>query len=105
MKYTPTPHTEKKVPGSTSVGTYLQESLGFLSQSQPEGGWDTGVPAEAGGSRRVGSSLGMAFLSGVCAGVFLRRWGRVEGTEKVKGDHTWFDSLQELDVLLRSFSH
>ncbi|CAN0023677.1 unnamed protein product [Ectocarpus fasciculatus] len=64
----------EEVPGSTSVGTYLQESLGFLSQKQPNGGWPTGLPASgagagggAGGSRGAGTSLGMAFLSGVCA--------------------------------------
>ncbi|CAN0042460.1 unnamed protein product [Ectocarpus sp. 8 AP-2014] len=64
----------EEVPGSTSVGTYLQESLGFLSQKQPNGGWPTGLPtsgagagAGAGGSRGAGTSLGMAFLSGVCA--------------------------------------
>jgi len=45
------------------VGTYLQESLGFLSQQHPSGGWPTGAPAAAG----AGKSLGMAFLSGVCA--------------------------------------
>ncbi|CAM9453761.1 unnamed protein product [Ectocarpus sp. 13 AM-2016] len=64
----------EEVPGSTSVGTYLQESLGFLSQKQPNGGWPTGLPtsgagagAGADGSRGAGTSLGMAFLSGVCA--------------------------------------
>ncbi|CAM9551310.1 unnamed protein product [Hapterophycus canaliculatus] len=68
------PKYTKKVPGSTSVGTYLQESLGFLSQQQSSGGWPTdGIPsstaaAGAGGPRRgAGSALGMAFLSGVCA--------------------------------------
>ncbi|CAN0169118.1 unnamed protein product [Scytosiphon promiscuus] len=66
----------EEVPGSTSVGTYLQESLGFLSQQQPRGGWPTdGMPIDAvaggtGGPRPgAGSALGMAFLSGVCADV------------------------------------
>ncbi len=56
------------------MGTYLQESLGFLSQQQPSGGWPTGAPAGAG----AGKSLGMAFLSGVCApggwSVFVGLW-------------------------------
>lgn len=50
------------------MGTYLLESLGFLSQ-QPVGDWATGMPTAAGGAalRGAGQSLGMAFLSGVCS--------------------------------------
>ncbi|CAM9582386.1 unnamed protein product, partial [Laminaria digitata] len=65
----PTPRQAvEEVPGSTSVGTYLQESLGFLSQQQ-KGEWPTGIPTAAGaGAAGAGSSLGMAFLSGMSVG-------------------------------------
>ena len=58
----------RQVPGSTSVGTYLQESLGFLSQQQ-KGEWPTAIPNAAGAAAAgAGPSLGMAFLAGMSAG-------------------------------------
>lgn len=55
----------RQVPGSTTVETYLRESLGFLSQQPREGEWVAGVRAP--GMNGDGRSIGMAFLSGVCA--------------------------------------
>lgn len=60
-----------QVPGSTTVRTYLQESLGFLSEQPKDGDWLAGSSSAAGGGIGVGlggkgPSLGMAFLSGMC---------------------------------------
>lgn len=61
----------EEVPGSTTVRTYLQESLGFLSEQPKDGDWLAGSSSAAGGGIGVGlggkgPSLGMAFLSGMC---------------------------------------
>lgn len=59
-------HMDIQVPGSTSVGTYLQESLGFLSQPQ-HGDWPSSAEGGAAAMRSPGPSLGISFLSGVCS--------------------------------------
>lgn len=51
-----------KVPGYTTVQTYLQESLGFLSHQPKEGEWLGSLS----GARGTGQTLGMTFLSNAC---------------------------------------
>lgn len=87
----PTLFNGHQVPGSTTVATYLQESLGFLSQQQ-DGDWLTGgnMPASM---RGAGPSLGMAFLSGMCSAEAVG--GQVESGEEGMEVDTADDAVRE----------